>query len=267
LPAGFRFDPSQCEQTGGGPKREQPRGAQASSDTNSYIVCPNTDAKVGQTGRYLAADDGTPVYLSDPGINGVVTERPGGGTVTKYNAPKATLMSYIIKGILSRELPWGLVLLGVFIAVVLELAGIPSLAFAVGVYLPISASAPIFVGGMVRAGVDRYTRRKFAGQNLSEERLVAEGDKSPGVLLASGYIAGAALAGVANAFLNLNEGIAARLTGIQQWASARNPFYEGPYSDLLTLVPFLAITALLYLVGREVLMRSDARRGTTPGST
>ena len=254
LPAGFRFDPAQCEQSGGAPKREQLRGAQASSDTRSYIVCHNTDAAAGQVGRYLAADDGAPVYLSDPGINGVVTERPGGGKVTKYNAPKATLMSYIIKGILSRELPWGLVLLGVFIAVVLELAGIPSLAFAVGVYLPISASAPIFVGGMVRAGVDRYTRRKFAGHNLSEERLVAEGDKSPGVLLASGYIAGAALAGVAYAFLNLNEGIAARLEGVQKWSSARNPFYEGPYSDLLTLLPFAAITVLLYLVGREVLM-------------
>jgi len=265
LPAGFRFNPAQCEQQGGAPKREQLRGAQASSDTRSYIVCHNTDATAGLTGRYLAADDGTPVYLSDPGINGVVTERPGGGTVTKYNAPKATLMSYIIKGILSRELPWGLVLLGVFISVVLELAGIPSLAFAVGVYLPISASAPIFVGGMVRAGVDKYTRQKFAGRNVSEEQLVAEGDKSPGVLLASGYIAGAALAGVAYAFLNLNEGIAARLTGVQNWASARNPFYNGPYADLLTLIPFAAVTALLYLVGREVLMASN-RRGPSLAS-
>lgn len=61
----------------------------------------------------------------------------------KFAAPKATLMSYIIKGILNRELPWHLVLLGVMIAVVLEMSGIPSLAFAVGVYLPLSASTPI----------------------------------------------------------------------------------------------------------------------------
>jgi putative OPT family oligopeptide transporter len=260
LPAGFRFDPAQCEQSGSQPKRERLLGSQASSDPNQYLVCHQTDTAAGPVGRYLANEQGVPVYLSDPGINGVITERPGGGTVTKYNAPKATLMSYIIKGILSRQLPWGLVLLGVFIAIVLELAGIPSLAFAVGVYLPISTSAPIFVGGMVRLGVDKYTRRKFAGRNLSEEQLVAEGDKSSGVLLASGYIAGGALAGVVHAFLNLSEGVATRLTGFEQWSTANNPFFAGPSSDLLALIPLIVLTVLLYLVGREVLMAGRRAR-------
>jgi len=195
------------------------------------------------------------VYFSDPGINGVITERPGGGSVTKYNAPKATLMSYIIKGILSRQLPWGLVLLGVFIAIVLELSGIPSLAFAVGVYLPISTSAPIFVGGMVRLAIDKYTQRKFAGKKLSEEQLVAEGDKSSGVLLASGYIAGGALAGVVHAFLNLSESISGRLTNIEKWSIGHNPFFEGAHSDLLALIPLVILTLLLYLVGREIVMK------------
>src|SRR5690242_6344360 len=103
-------------------------------------------------------------------------------------------MSYIIKGILGGELPWGLVLLGVMIAVVLEMSGIPSLAFAVGVYLPLSASTPILAGGLVRGLVDRHLRKKLAHRNLTEEELTAEGDKSPGVLLASGYIAGGAIA-------------------------------------------------------------------------
>ena len=85
-------------------------------------------------GKYLVSVTGEIKYLVDPGINGSITERDG-TEVTKYSAPKATLMSYIIKGILSQELPWGLVLLGVMIAVTLELAGIPSLAFAVGLYL------------------------------------------------------------------------------------------------------------------------------------
>ncbi len=85
---------------------------------------------------------GVPVYLVDPGINGIHDARPDGTEVDKFDAPKATLMSYIIKGILNRELPWGLVLLGVMIAVVLEMSGIPSLAFAVGVYLPLSSSTP-----------------------------------------------------------------------------------------------------------------------------
>src|SRR5205085_9492498 len=133
LPAGYRFDLSKCEQSGSQPKREGLKGAQASSDANTYFVCHQTDTAY-TAGRFLVNDQGAPVYLSDPGINGVITERPGGGTVTKFTAPKATLMSYIIKGILTRQLPWGLVLLGVFIAIVLELAGIPSLAFTVGVY-------------------------------------------------------------------------------------------------------------------------------------
>src|SRR5207253_9000091 len=103
-----------------------------------------------------SSDLGVPVYLADPGINGIHKTRPDGSQVTKYDAPKATLMSYIIKGILNRQLPWGLVLLGVMIAIVLEMSGIPSLAFAVGVYLPLSSSSPIFIGGMIRLLVDKY---------------------------------------------------------------------------------------------------------------
>ena len=66
-------------------------------------------------------------------------------------APQATLMATIIKGLLSQNLPWGLVLVGVFITVTLELCGIHSLSFAVGSYLPIATTAPIFAGGLVRA--------------------------------------------------------------------------------------------------------------------
>ncbi|HEV7890510.1 MAG TPA: oligopeptide transporter, OPT family [Pyrinomonadaceae bacterium] len=263
LAPSYRFDPNNCEKTASGAaKREGLMGAQASQDSAQYLVCHKTDTTSGPTGRYLVRDDGTPVYLADPGINGVITKRPGGGDVTKYNAPKATLMSYIIKGILSGQLPWGLVLLGVFIAIVLELSGIPSLAFAVGVYLPISTSAPIFVGGLVRLGVDKYTRRKFAGRKMTEEQLTAEGDKSSGVLLASGYIAGGALAGVVHAFLNLKEDIALRLTHIEEWAKVSNPFFDGPGADILALIPLAALTILLYAVGREWLFAP--RGGDTP---
>ena len=167
-------------------------------------------------------------------------------------------MSYIIKGILSRQLPWGLVLLGVMISIVLELGGIPSLAFAVGVYLPISTSAPIFVGGAIRWAVDKYLRKKPEHQKLSEELMAAETDKSPGVLLASGYIAGATLAGVVFAFLNLKEGIVHRLGTFEEWANAHNPFFHGPHEDLLGLVPFLILTVLLYIVGRELLLKPKA---------
>jgi putative OPT family oligopeptide transporter len=104
-------------------------------------------------------------------------------------APQATLMSTIIKGLLSQNLPWGLVLVGVFISVMLELCGIHSLSFAVGVYLPIATTAPIFVGGLVRAFVERKTGR-------SEESEVGSG-----TLFSSGLIAGGSLAGILYAIL------------------------------------------------------------------
>ena len=161
-------------------------------------------------------------------------------------------MSYIIKGILDRRLPWTLVLLGVMIAVTLEFAGISSLPFAVGVYLPLSASSPIFVGGMVRWLVDRKKRHELRHTSLDEEQLAAESDKSPGVLLASGYIAGGAIAGIIIAFLAGGlERIDKLLTA---WALARNPFYAGPRADLLALIPFALLTGLLYLVAREKLL-------------
>src|SRR5262249_52710349 len=159
--------------------------------------------------------------------------------VAKFTAPKATLMSYIIKGILSGELPWGLVLLGVMTSIVLELSGIPSLAFAVGMYLPLSSSSPLFVCGFFRCDADRYLRTKPENQPLTEEEMNAKTDQSPGVLLASGYIAGATLAGVVYSFMNLSGGITARLQGFEQWSSKNNPFFEGPYSDLLGLLPLL----------------------------
>lgn len=256
FPSGFTAKPEDFETSGGQPKLETPQGT---ADTKSYNVWHKTVPDFGPPGRYLVNEQGVPVYLSDPGINGIYDKRPDTGqSVAKFTAPKATLMSYIIKGILSRELPWGLVLLGVMIAIVLELSGIPSLAFAVGVYLAISTSAPIFVGGMVRWLIDKYTKSRPENKGLSEEKLAAEGDKSPGVLLASGYIAGATLAGVVYAFLNLKEGIRAKLTGWEEWATQNNPFFEGPNADLLGLIPFVVLTILLYLVGRELFLKPKA---------
>ncbi|HLM03289.1 MAG TPA: OPT/YSL family transporter, partial [Pyrinomonadaceae bacterium] len=222
------------------------------NDQNTYRVWHNTDTDNGKPGRYLVDTQGKPAYLVDPGIGGTVTRRADNTEVVKYDPPKATLMSYIIKGILSQELPWGLVLLGVMIAVVLELAGIPSLAFAVGLYLPISVSAPIFVGGVVRWAVDLYLKRKLAGRNLTEDEIIAETDKSPGVLLASGYIAGGALAGILLAVAT--EFLSKRMDKFQAWSQANNPFFAGPHSDWLAAIPFWILAILLYYVGRELLL-------------
>jgi putative OPT family oligopeptide transporter len=245
FPAELRANPSEFG------KSEAIRGPQAAADRNAYRVWHKSDENNGPSGRYLVKDDGTPVYLVDPGINGIHRVRPDGSTVTKFDAPKATLMSYIIKGILNRQLPWGLVLLGVMIAIVLEMSGIPSLAFAVGVYLPLSSSSPIFVGGIIRWLVDKRIRAKLRHKNLTEEQLVAEGDKSHGVLMASGYIAGAAIAGIIYAIMTgvLTE----KYSAIDAWQRAHNPFYFGPYADGLSLIPFAIVVAILLLTGRGAL--------------
>ena len=234
---------------------EKLTGPQAAEDQNTYRVWQRTDPAGGAAQRFLVDDKGAVAYLVDPGINGTHKIRPDGSTVNKFDAPKATLMSYIIKGILSRQLPWALVLLGVMIAIVLEMSGIPSLAFAVGVYLPLSSSSPIFIGGMIRWLVDRWLRRtKFRGHRLTEEELVAEGDKSPGVLLASGYIAGGALAGIVIAFMNGVPSLVNIKSQIDRWQNANNPFAAGAYANLLALIPFTVLCVLLYLVGRDILL-------------
>jgi putative OPT family oligopeptide transporter len=240
-------------------KSEKLQGPQAASDPATYHSWQKTDAVGGPAGRYLVNDAGAPVYLVDPGINGTHHERPDGSKVNKFDAPKATLMSYIIKGILNRQLPWGLVLLGVMIAIVLEMSGIPSLAFAVGVYLPLSSSSPIFIGGMVRWLVDRHLAKKLANRNLTEEQLIAEGDKSPGVLMASGYIAGGAIAGI---LIAISAGVLTRFDNhMTDIMKANNPFFNGGSSDLLSLIPFALLSVLLYLAGREVILAGKPKAG------
>jgi len=240
---------------------EKLKGPQAIGDQNSYRVWHRPDPSGGAPQRFLVNDQDQVTYLVDPGINGTHKVRPDGSAVQKFDAPKATLMSYIIKGILSRELPWGLVLLGVMIAVVLEMSGIPSLAFAVGVYLPLSSSTPIFIGGLVRWLVDRWLRReKFQHKDLTPEELTAEGDKSSGVLLASGYIAGGALAGIVIAIMQGVPALAFYSTKVEAWSTANNPFFHGPQANLLALLPFTVLCVLLYLVGRDVLLAAKRTR-------
>ena len=151
-----------------------------------------------KTGYIVGA---TPLYQQIGLVIGVIVSALIVGYTTLYlhqvfgigsealAAPQATLMSTIIKGLLSQNLPWGLVLVGVCISITLELCGIHSLSFAVGSYLPISTTAPIFAGGLVRAWVERKT-----GQGQ-------ESDVSSGTLFSSGLIAGGSLAGILYAIL------------------------------------------------------------------
>ena len=151
-----------------------------------------------KTGYIVGA---TPIYQQYGLIIGVVASAMIIGYTTLYlhgvmtigseslPAPQATLMSTIIKGLLSRNLPWGLVLVGMFIAITLELCGIHSLSFAVGSYLPIATTAPIFAGGLVRAYVEKKTG------------TIEESEVGSGTLFSSGLIAGGSLAGILYAIL------------------------------------------------------------------
>jgi putative OPT family oligopeptide transporter len=246
--AGEVADPSQYH------GKEAPNANIAgAADSKEYNVWFRQPAGGGNAEKYLVDESGRPVYFVDPGINGTIRELPGGKHVDKFDAPKATLMSYIIKGILGGELPWGLVLLGVMIAVVLELSGIPSLAFAVGVYLPLSSSSPILIGGIIRWAVDKWIAKKHAGKQMTEEQLVAEGDKSPGVLMASGYIAGGAIAGIIIAFLQGAPFMSGVKDAIDR-AAEGNPLLRDGFGDVVSLLPFVVLILLLYLTGREKIL-------------
>jgi putative OPT family oligopeptide transporter len=154
-------------------------------------------------------------------------------------APQATLMSTIIKGLLSQNLPWGLVLVGVFISVTLELCGIRSLSFAVGSYLPIATTAPIFVGGLVRWWVERKTG------------VTQESEISSGTLFSSGLIAGGSLAGI----------LYAVLYGIGQVPAADDAatvglvpvLHEGTIGIVAAGLLFFALATILARVGQRKL--------------
>jgi putative OPT family oligopeptide transporter len=117
-----------------------------------------------------------------------------------YNAPQATLMATLIKGILSKNLDWNFVLAGAFLALVMELCGVRALSFAIGVYLPLSTTLPIFIGGAIRGLVNQI--RKKRGEAGGKE---GEEDLERGNLFATGLVAGGSLMGVLFAFLNIPE--------------------------------------------------------------
>lgn len=126
----------------------------------------------------------------------------------KYPAPQGTLMATLIKGILSFNLDWQFVLVGVFIAVVMELCGIKALSFAIGIYLPLSTTLPIFIGGAIR-GIAEWRNKKRNIQLSPEEEDLGKGN-----LFATGLVAGGALAGVLTAFLFANNKIGTALEGV-----------------------------------------------------
>jgi len=193
------------------------------------IVCIAA-ANAGNTSQDLKTGyivGATPIYQQMGLAIGVVTSAFVIGMTVLYMhqvfgigsaavaAPQATLMATLIKGLLSQNLPWGLVLVGVFIAVTLELCGVHSLSFAVGAYLPIATTAPIFIGGMVRWWVERKTG------------VTSESDLSAGTLFSSGLIAGGSLAGILYAVLVGAEQSGVHILTALQSVGNAVPFLHG----------------------------------------
>ena len=161
----------------------------------------------------------------------------------KYSAPQATLMATLIKGILSFNLDWQFVLVGVAIAIVMELCGIKALSFAIGIYLPLATTLPIFIGGAIRGIVDRKQAKK--GEVSQEEEDLRNGN-----LFATGLVAGGALAGVIVAFLSASDSIYSGLKKISiEHTLVESIGLNGYY--LLGTIIFLLMGWMLYKKGLE----------------
>ena len=220
-----------------------------------------------QPGKYLL-DPATKevAYLVDPGIGGRIREIDG-RPITKLDSPKATIMALVTDGILTRKLPWGLVLIGVCLTIAIELMGLQSLPIAVGVYLPISTSASMFAGGIIRWLVER----RKAGDAAS----IAEVESGPGVLFSSGLIAGGAIAGITIA--GIAAALVARADAAQVPAAEYLAHLVGLQEKLgwfaqsdLVVAGRLRRARLRAVPGREPLTWPTARwsrRRSAPGSS
>ncbi len=150
-----------------------------------------------------------------------ITEHAIGSTY--YPAPQGTLMATLAKGILSFNLDWQFVLVGVFLAIVMELCNINSLSFAVGAYLPLSTTLPIFIGGAIRGVVDHKSKKANQHASAAEEEL------GKGNLFATGLVAGGAVAGVIIAVLAGFDSSAAVLAKLNMEGGLTTALGHGGY--------------------------------------
>ena len=160
----------------------------------------------------------------------------------KYPAPQGTLMATLIKGILSFNLDWQFVLVGVFLSVTMELCGVNSLSFAVGAYLPLSTTLPIFAGGLVKKAVE--VRKAKKGEAKEDEEL------GNGSLYATGLVAGGALAGVLVAILSVNDNVANALQKVNAEHGLTSIFGANGF-QLLGFGFFVLMGVILYRIAMK----------------
>jgi putative OPT family oligopeptide transporter len=222
-------------------------------DDKTYSVVYLRDNLPPDVGRgwYLVDDQGSIAYKIDVPIQREYEDMDKGGKAPeRFKAPQPQLFQIITEGILGGQLHWGLVITGVLIAVALELMGVSALPVAVGMYLGLSTATPIFLGGLLRWVTDRWR-----GVSASE----AETETSPGVLLASGYIAGGTLCGLLIGFLVML---------LPKWimdgmALGSEEYLDSDQAKIIALAAFALLGAVMLWVGSR--KQSVAGIPETPG--
>ncbi|HLI75548.1 MAG TPA: oligopeptide transporter, OPT family [Acidobacteriaceae bacterium] len=179
-------------------------------------------------------------YLYNPATGNIEIQWVQGIGSEKAAAPQGRLMATVINGILTRKLPWSLVLLGVALVIGIELLGVRSLTFAVGAYLSIGTTLAIFCGGVVRWLVDRAAAKEGDGAQTAVENEVSSGS-----LYASGLIAAGGIMGLAGVGLKLIENFVTHKP--TPHFSTTNPFYK----DWVSVVCFAALAFSLYYFARK----------------
>jgi putative OPT family oligopeptide transporter len=234
LPAGVTV-----EKTNGSPNFDRGRftyktsnGKELAGSGSDYYLLNAINSPEVANGKYLYSPKTGEIEVQ--WIQGIGSERAA--------APQAQLMSTVINGILTRKLPWGLVMLGVFLVIVVELLGIRSLAFAVGAYLSIGTTLAIFAGGATRWLVDRSAKK--AGEESTESEV------SPGSLYASGLIAAGGIMGLIGIGIKLIESTGKLPENSIAWGT-RVPWLAN--NDALAVITFLLLAASLYYFARKPL--------------
>jgi len=242
---------------------------------SSHDAANRTKEQLTGTRKYIllnaigstTLDDGK--YLYDPATSQIEVQWIQGIGSEKAAAPQGRLMATVINGILSRKLPWTLVLLGVALVIVVELLGVRSLTFAVGAYLSIATTLAIFVGGVMRWMVDRamiqHAERMRLAVNPDEidpltglpvptsvtPALDTESEISPGSLYASGLIAAGGIVGLLGVCARLVESVSEQRGG--HWKlfsfSPENPLHH----DWVSVIMFALLAFSLYYFARKPL--------------
>jgi len=203
------------------------------SDAHKYLVLNAIGSSVLADGK----------YLYNPATNAIEIQWNQGIGSEKAAAPQGRLMATVINGILSRKLPWTLVLLGVALVIMVEMLGIRSLTLAVGAYLSIATTLAIFIGGVMRWAVDRSVK------SSSSRDIAGESEISPGNLYASGLIAAGGIVGLIGVCIKLYEAATEKI--IPRF-SDHNPFYHG----WVSVVMFALLAYSLYYFARKPMKKT-----------